>query len=96
MNFDLNIFSAVDGALSCSRAINVDVIDCYERKKYRSFGSTNQRLHQSSAPTRKISTTENLSQENKSFEQRTEENASQRAFAVENEIRNFRKFQNFS
>lgn len=86
----------------------MDVIDCYERRKYRTFGSTNQRLHQSSAPTRKISTvTEDLSnekvwgQEQKHndgrqsyLEKQSTNSMMQRAFAIENEIRSFRNMKN--
>ncbi|KAI6201306.1 hypothetical protein M3Y96_00827700 [Aphelenchoides besseyi] len=98
----------VDGALSCNRAIDVDVIDCYERRKFRTHGINNHRLHPTASVPLKPAATENkdgvdiesewikLSNDKKEIPQEfktptTQSSFLHRAFAIEDEIRSFRK-----
>ncbi|KAH7710059.1 hypothetical protein AAVH_22663 [Aphelenchoides avenae] len=45
------ICSSSDGALSCNRAIDVDVIDCYERRRFRAYGTTSTGVQRAPHPT---------------------------------------------
>ena len=80
------VCASVEGALSCNRAIDVDVLNCYQRRKVSFASKTKPDHYVPSTPPKKAG---NVYNNYKKEETRPREFSLSKAFAIEDEIRSF-------
>ena len=80
------VCASVEGALSCNRAIDVDVLNCYQRRKLALGSKTQHDKYQPPSPPKKVG---NVYNKYKKEQTNAPEFSISKAFAIEDEIRSF-------